>query len=132
MVDSSNQQGHLRRKILYNLDVEYTSYMVIALQILLMIFMLSITGTLTQVNLIEATNEKNSTTDGASAKNEDVFALLQLEKDVSKHEGSLKDLHSGNTSPFDLIGEVKNDEKFKPESGSFLPEYDDTQEDNDE
>jgi hypothetical protein len=106
--------------------------MVIALQILLMIFMLSITGTLTQVNLIEATNEKNSTTDGASAKNEDVFALLQLEKDISKHEGSLKDLHSGNTSPFDLIGEVKNDEKFKPESGSFLPEYDDTQEDNDE
>jgi len=43
----------------------------------------------------------------------------------------LKDLHSGNKSPFDLLGEVKNDEKFKPESGSFLPEYDDTLEDND-
>ena len=106
--------------------------MVITLQILLMILMLSIAGTLTQVNLIEATNEKNSTSDGTSAKNEDVFALLQLEKDVAKHEGSLKDLHSGNKSPFDLLGEVKTDEKFKPESGSFLPEYDDTQEGNDE
>jgi hypothetical protein len=107
--------------------------MVIALQILLMIFMLSIAGTLTQVNLIEATTEKNSTNDGtAAAKNKDVFALLQLEKDVAKHEGSLKDLHSGSKSPFDLLGEVKNDEIFKPESGSFLPEYDDTQEDNDE
>ena len=105
--------------------------MVIALQILLMLFMLSIAGTLTQINLIGATNEKNSTTGGTSAKNEDVFALLQLEKDVAKHEGSLKDLHSGNKSPFDLLGEVKNDEIFKPESGSFLPEYD-TQEDNDE
>lgn len=131
MMDSSNQQGHLWRKILYNLDVEYTSYMVIALKILLMIFMLSIGGTLTQINLIEATNEQNSTTGGTSDKNEDVFALLQLEKDVGKHEGSLKDLHSGNKSPFDLLGEVKNDEIFKPESGSFLPEYD-TQEDNDE
>lgn len=131
MTDSSNQQGHLWRKILYNLDVEYTSYMVIALKILLMIFMLSIAGTLTQIDLIEATNEQNSTTGGTSAKNEDVFALLQLEKDVAKHEGSLKDLHSGNKSPFDLLGEVKNDEIFKPESGSFLPEYD-TQEDNDE
>ena len=80
-----------------------------------MIFMLSIAGTLTQVNLIGATNEKNPTTDGTWAKNEDVFALLQLEKDVAKHEGSLKDLHSGNKSPFDLLGEVKNDEKFKPE-----------------
>lgn len=130
MMDSSKQQGHLWRKILYNLDVEYTSYMVIALKILLMIFMLSIGGTLTQINLIEATNEQNSTTGGTSAKNEDVFALLQLEKDVGQHEGSLKDLHSGNKSPFDLLGEVKNDEIFKPESGSFLPEYD-TQEDND-
>lgn len=97
-----------------------------------MLFMLSIAGTLTQINLIEATNEKNSTTGGTSAKNEDVFALLQLEKDVAKHEGSLKDLHSGNNSPFDLLGEVKNNEKFKPESGSFLPEYDDTQDDNKE
>lgn len=95
-----------------------------------MIFMLSIGGTLTQINLIEAANEQNSTTGETPAKNEDVFALLQLEKDVGKHEGSLKDLHSGNKSPFDLLGEVKNDEKFKPESGSFLPEYDDTQEDN--
>ncbi len=132
MMDSSNQRGHLWRKILYNLDVEYTSYMVIALLILLMIFMLSIAGTSTQVNLIEATTEKNSTTDGTANKNKDVFALLQLEKDVAKHEGSLKDLHSGSKSPFDLLGEVKNNEKFKPESGSFLPEYDDTQEDNDE
>ena len=102
------------------------------LQILLLIFMLSIAGTLTHVNLIEASSENNSTSDDTSAKNEDVFALLQLEKEVAKHEGSLKDLHSGNKSPFDLVGEVKNDEKFKPESGSFLPEYDDTQEDNDE
>ncbi|HEX7275079.1 MAG TPA: hypothetical protein VF248_05645 [Nitrososphaeraceae archaeon] len=94
--------------------------------------MVSIAGTLTHVNLIEATSENNSTSDDTSAKNEDVFALLQLEKDVAKHEGSLKDLHSGNKSPFDLLGEVKNDEKFKPESGSFLPEYDDTQEDNGE
>lgn len=130
MMDSSNQQGHLWRKILYNLDVEYTSYMVIVLKILPMIFMLSIGGTLTQINLIEAANEQNSTTGETPAKNEDVFALLQLEKDVGKHEGSLKDLHSGNKSPFDLLGEVKNDEIFKPESGSFLPEYD-TQEDND-
>ena len=105
--------------------------MVRGLHILLMILMLSITGTLTHVNLIEAATEKNSTDDGTSAKNEDVFALLQLEKDVAKHEGSLEDLHSGNKSPFDLLGEVKNDEKFKPESGSFLPEYGDTLEDND-
>jgi hypothetical protein len=28
------------------------------------------------------------------------------------------------------LGEVKNEEKFKPESGSFLPEYDDTSENN--
>jgi hypothetical protein len=97
-----------------------------------MIFTLSIASTLTHVNLIEATNVNNSTTDGTSAKNEDVFALLQLEKDVARHEGSLNDLHSGNNSPFDLLGEIKNNEKFKPESGSFLPEYDDTQEDNDE
>lgn len=105
--------------------------MVRALQILLIFFMLSIAGTLTQVNLIEAATEKNSTDGGSLTKNEDVFALLQLEKDVAKHEGTLKDLHSGNKSPFDLLGEVKNDEKFKPESGSFLPEYDDTLEDND-
>lgn len=106
--------------------------MVITVQLLLLISMLCVAGTLTHVNLIEATSEKNSTSDDTSAKNEDVFALLQLEKDVAKHEGSLKDLHSGNKSPFDLLGEVKNDEKFKPESGSFLPEYDDSQEDNGE
>lgn len=106
--------------------------MVITLQILLLISMVSISGTLTHLNLAEAASENNSTSDDSSAKNEDVFALLQLEKDVAKHEGSLKDLHSGNKSPFDLLGEVKNDEKFKPESGSFLPEYDDTQEDNGE
>jgi hypothetical protein len=105
--------------------------MVIMLQVLLLFVMLSIAGTLTHVNLIEASTVNNSTSDDSSAKNEDVFALLQLEKDVAEHEGSLKDLHSGNKSPFDLIGEVKNDEKFKPESGSFLPEYDDSQEDND-
>jgi hypothetical protein len=105
--------------------------MVIMLQVLLLFIMLSIAGTLTHVNLIEASTVNNSTSDDSSAKNEDVFALLQLEKDVAEHEGSLKDLHSGNKSPFDLIGEVKNDEKFKPESGSFLPEYDDSQEDND-
>jgi len=28
------------------------------------------------------------------------------------------------------LGEVKNEGKFKPESGSFLPEYDDTAKDN--
>lgn len=101
------------------------------LQILLMISMLFIAGTLMQGKFIVSATDKNSTDDGTSAKNKDVFALLQLEKDVAKHEGSLKDLHSGNKNPFDLLGEVKNDEKFKPESGSFLPEYDDTLEDND-
>lgn len=101
-----------------------------ALQILILILMLCVAGTLTQVNLIGAATEKDSSGDGMSAKNEDVFALLQLEKDVAKQEGSLNDLHAGNKSPFDLLGEVNNDEKFKPESGSFLPEYDDTLEDN--
>ena len=106
--------------------------MLIGLQILLLTFMILISATLGHINLANATTENNSTSDGTSTKNEDVFALLQLEKDVAKHEGSLKDLHSGDKSPFDLLGEVKNDEKFKPESGSFLPEYDDTSEDNDE
>lgn len=107
--------------------------MLIGLQILLLTFMISISATLAHINLANAATENNSTSDGTSTKqNEDVFALLQLEKDVAKHEGSLKDLHSGNKSPFDLKGEVKNEEKFKPESGSFLPEYDDTSEDNDE
>ena len=95
--------------------------------------MIAISATLAHINLANATTENNSTSDRTSTEqNEDVFALLQLEKDVAKHEGSLKDLHSGDKSPFDLLGEVKNEEKFKPESGSFLPEYDDTSEDNGE
>jgi hypothetical protein len=92
--------------------------------------MVSISATLTQVNFVDATTKKNSTSGEVSTKNEDVFALLQLEKDVAKYEGSLKELHSGKKSPFDLLGEVKNEEKFKPESGSFLPEYDDNSKDN--
>ena len=106
--------------------------MLTGLQILLLTFMISISATLSQINHIDATTENNSTSGETSTKNQDVFALLQLEKDVAKHEGSLKDLHSGNKSPFDLLGEVKNEEKFKPESGSYLPEFDDTSEDNDE
>jgi hypothetical protein len=95
--------------------------------------MISFSATLAHINLVNASTENNSTSGTTSTKqNEDVFALLQLEKDVAKHEGSLQDLHSGSKSPFDLLGEVKNEEKFKPESGSFLPEYDDTSEDNDE
>ncbi|HEX2305724.1 MAG TPA: hypothetical protein VHH33_05510 [Nitrososphaeraceae archaeon] len=92
--------------------------------------MVSISATLTQVNFVDATTKKNSTSGEVSTKNEDVFALLQLEKDVAKYEGSLKELHSGKKSPFDLLGEVKNEGKFKPESGSFLPEYDDNSKDN--
>jgi hypothetical protein len=92
--------------------------------------MISISATLTQVNLVNGTSENNSTSSGTSAKNKDIFALLQLERDVAKAEGSLKELHSGKKSPFDLLGEIKNGGKFKPESGSFLPEYDDTAKDN--
>ena len=106
--------------------------MLIGLQILLLTLMISISATLAQINLVDATTENNSTSGETSTKNQDVFALLQLEKDVAKHEGSLKDLHSGEKSPFDLLGEVKNEEKFKPESGSYLPEFDDTSKDNDE
>lgn len=106
--------------------------MLTGLQILLLAFMVSISATLAQINLVNATTENNSTSDETSNKNEDVFALLQLEKEVAKHEGSLKDLHSGEKSPFDLLGEVKNEEKFKPESGSYLPEFDDTSEGNGE
>ena len=106
--------------------------MLTGLQILLLAFMVSISATLAQINLVNATPENNSTSGETSNKNEDVFALLQLEKEVAKHEGSLKDLHSGEKSPFDLLGEVKNEEKFKPESGSYLPEFDDTSEGNDE
>ena len=106
--------------------------MLIGLQILLLTLMISVSATLAQINLVDAATENNSTTGGTSTKNEDVFALLQLEKDVAKHEGSLKDLHSGEKSPFDLLGEVKNEEKFKPESGSYLPEFDDTSEGNGE
>jgi len=104
--------------------------MVIVVQILLLIVMISISATLTQVNLVNGTSENNSTSSGTSAKNKDIFALLQLERDVAKAEGSLKELHSGKKNPFDLLGEVKNEGKFKPESGSFLPEYDDTAKDN--
>jgi len=104
--------------------------MVIGVQILLLIVMISISATLTQVNLVNGTSENNSTSSGTSAKNKDIFALLQLEKEVAKYEGSLKELHSGKKNPFDLLGEVKNEGKFKPESGSFLPEYDDTAKDN--
>jgi hypothetical protein len=122
----SREKGHLGRKILYNLDVEYTLNMLTGLQILLLTFMISTSATLAHINLVDAATEDNSTSGGTSPKNEDVFALLELEKDVAKHEGSLKDLHSGEKSPFDLLGEVKNKGKFKPESGSFLPEFDDT------
>ena len=104
--------------------------MVIGVQILLLIVMISISATLTQVNLVNGTSENNSTSSGTSAKNKDIFALLQLERDVAKAQGSLKELHSGKKNPFDLLGEVKNEGKFKPESGSFLPEYDDTAKDN--
>jgi hypothetical protein len=106
--------------------------MLTGLQILLLAFMVSISATLAQINLVNATTENNSTSGETSNKNEDVFALLKLEKEVAKHEGSLKDLHSGEKSPFDLLGEVKNEEKFKPESGSYLPEFDDTSEGNGE
>lgn len=101
-----------------------------AIQIILLAFMITLSATLTQVTFADAGGQSNSTGSGVSDKNKDVFALLQLEKDVSKHEGSLKELHSGSKSPFDLLGEVKDEGKFKPESGSFLPEFDDTQKDN--
>jgi hypothetical protein len=104
--------------------------MVIGVQILLLIVMISISATLTQINLVSGTTENNSTSSGTSAKNKDVFALLQLEKEVAKYEGSLKELHSGEKSPFDLLGEIKNGGIFKPESGSFLPQYDDTAKNN--
>lgn len=84
--------------------------MVIGVQILLLIVMISISATLTQVNLVSGAKEINSTSSGTSAKNKDVFALLQLEKEVAKYEGSLKELHSGKKSPFDLLGEIKMEE----------------------
>ena len=99
-------------------------HMVIAMQILLLMLMISISATLTQLNLVSGVTENNSTTSATSPKNKDVFALLQLERDVAKKEGSLQELHSGKNSPFELLGEIKNDGKFTPESGSFLPEYD--------
>ena len=101
-----------------------------AIQIIFLAFMIILSATLTQVILADAGDQSNSTDSGVSDKNKDVFALLQLEKDVAKHEGSLKELHSGNKSPFDLLGEVKDEGRFTPESGSFLPEYDDTTKDN--
>ena len=104
--------------------------MVIGVQILLLIVMISLSATLTQVNLVRGATENNSTSAGTSSKNKDVFALLQLEKEVAKYEGSLKELHSGKKSPFDLLGEIKNGGKFKPESGSFLPEYNNPAKDN--
>jgi len=58
--------------------------MVIGVQILLLIVMISISATLTQVNLVNGTSENNSTSSGTSAKNKDIFALLQLERDVAK------------------------------------------------
>ncbi len=98
--------------------------MVIAVQILLLVLMISISPVLMQVTLVNGATENNSTSTETSVKNKDVFALLQLEKDVAKYEGSLKELHSGYKSPFDLLGTVINEEKFKPESGSILPEFD--------
>ena len=92
--------------------------------------MISISAILTQVNLVDGATENNTSAE-TSVKNEDVFALLQLEKDVAKYEGSLKELHSGYKSPFDLLGTVKNEGKFKPESGSILPEFDETLNGND-
>jgi hypothetical protein len=106
--------------------------MLIPVQILLLILMVSISATLMQINLVDGTTENNSTSSGVSAKNKDVFALLQLEKEVAKYEGSLKELHSGKKSPFDLLGEVKNEGEFKPESGSFLPEYDNSKDNSEE
>jgi len=105
--------------------------MVIALQILLLVLMISISALLTQVTLVDGATENNASSTETSVKNEDVFALLQLEKDVAKYEGSLKELHSGYQSPFDLLGTVKNEGKFKPESGSILPEFDKTLNSND-
>jgi hypothetical protein len=104
--------------------------MVIGVQILLLIAMISLSATLTQVNPVSGATESNSTSAGTSSNNKDVFALLQLEKEVAKYEGSLKELHSGKKSPFDLLGEIKNGGKFKPESGSFLPEYNNPAKDN--
>ena len=98
--------------------------MVIAMQIFLLMLMISISATLTQLHLISGVTENNSTSSGISPKNNDVFALLQLERDVAKKEGTLQELHSGKNSPFALLGEIKNEGKFTPESGSFLPEYD--------
>ena len=105
--------------------------MVIAVQILLLVLMISISPVLMQVTLANAATENNSSSTQTSVKNEDVFALLQLEKDVAKYEGSLKELHSGKKSPFDLLGEIKNGGKFKPESGSILPEFDENLNGND-
>src|SRR6476661_6989035 len=98
-------------------------HMVIAMQIFLLMLMISISATLTQLNLVSGVTENNSTSSGISPKSKDVFALLQLERDVAKKEGSLQELHSGKNSPFGLLGEIKNEGKFTPESGSFLPEY---------
>lgn len=97
--------------------------MIIAVKVLLLMFTLAISATLTQINLVNGSTENNPSTGETSTKSKDVFALLQLEKDVGKYEGTLKELHSGYKSPFDLLGTIKNEEKFKPQSGSILPEY---------
>ena len=102
----------------------------LATQFILLGFMITLAATLDHVTLADVSFQSNSTGSGVGDTNKDVFALLQLEKDVAKHEGSLNELHSGSKSPFDLLGEVKNEGKFTPESGSFLPEYDDTTKDN--
>jgi hypothetical protein len=104
--------------------------LIMAIQFMLLGFMITLSATLTHFTLADLGYQSNSTGSGVADTNKDVFALLQLEKDVAKHEGSLKELHSGSKSPFDLLGEVKDEGKFTPESGSFLPEYDDTIKDN--
>jgi hypothetical protein len=67
-----------------------------AIQIILLAFMITLSATLTQITLADTGDQGNSTGSGVSDKNKDVFELLQLEKDVAKHEGSLKELHSGS------------------------------------
>jgi hypothetical protein len=104
--------------------------LIMAIQFILLGFMITVSATLAHLTLGDVGDQSNSTVSGVGDTNKDVFALLQLEKDVAKHEGSLKELHSGSKSPFDLLGEVKDEGKFTPESGSFLPEYVDTTKDN--
>jgi len=111
--------------------------LIMVIQFILLGIMITVSATLAHFTLADEgftlADEgylSNSTGSGVGDTSKDVFALLQLEKDAAKHEGSLKELHSGSKSPFDLLGEVKDKAKFTPESGSFLPEYDDTTNDN--